>query len=140
VISVCRQSEASLRILSIRRGFEADHSSSSYEFFVLDKLTPEQREAVRELTSESARRHLSFHYMGDWSNIPSDWPDQLLTMGRTGVAQLPGRVHDLPASVPGEQGVPPDELPDVRMEKLAQWDLVDLLESSHATWECSCDE
>jgi len=70
-----------MRILSIRRGFEADHSSSSYEFFALDKLTSEQREAVRELTGESARRHLRFHYMGDWSDIPSDWPDQLLTMG-----------------------------------------------------------
>jgi hypothetical protein len=70
-----------MRILSIRRGFEADHSSSSYEFFALDKLTPEQREAVRELIGESARRHLRFHYMGDWSDIPSDWPDQLLTLG-----------------------------------------------------------
>lgn len=70
-----------MRILSIRHGFGADHSSSSYEFFALDKLTPEQREAVRELTGESARRHLSFHYTGDWSDIPSDWPDRLLTMG-----------------------------------------------------------
>jgi hypothetical protein len=33
------------------------------------------------LTGESARRHLRFHYVGDWRDIPDDWPDQLLTMG-----------------------------------------------------------
>ncbi|MCP4536723.1 MAG: hypothetical protein GY832_06215 [Chloroflexi bacterium] len=70
-----------MRILSLRRGFEADHSSSSYEFFALDKLTSEQRESVQKLTGESARRHLRFHYMGDWKDIPSNWPDKLLTMG-----------------------------------------------------------
>jgi hypothetical protein len=70
-----------MRILSIRRNFEADHSSSSYEFFALDKLTLDQREAVRALTGESARRHLRFHYRGDWSDIPSDWPDKLLIIG-----------------------------------------------------------
>lgn len=70
-----------MRILSLRHGFEADHSSSSYEFFALDKLTPEQRAAVQNLTGESPRRHLRFHYVGDWSDIPSDWPDKLLTMG-----------------------------------------------------------
>lgn len=70
-----------MRILSVRRGFEADHSSSSYEFFALDKLTPEQRAAVQELTGESGHRHLRFHYMGDWSDIPDEWPDKLLAMG-----------------------------------------------------------
>lgn len=70
-----------MRVLSLRRGFEADHSSSSYEFFALDKLTPEQREAVQNLTGESPRRHIRFHYMGDWSDIPSGWKDELLTMG-----------------------------------------------------------
>ncbi|MBL7065750.1 MAG: hypothetical protein ISS49_16350 [Anaerolineae bacterium] len=70
-----------MRVLSLRRGFEADHSSSSYEFFALDKLTPEQREAVQNLTGESLRRHLRFHYVGDWSDIPSGWKDSLLTMG-----------------------------------------------------------
>jgi len=73
--------EVMMRILSIRRDFEADHSSSSYEFFALDKLTPEQRTGVQNLTGESPRRHLRFHYMGDWNDIPSDWPDKLLTMG-----------------------------------------------------------
>ena len=69
-----------MRILSIRRGFEADHSSSSYEFFALDKLTPEQRAAVQELTSESGRRHLRFHYWGERS-IPYGWEEKLLTLG-----------------------------------------------------------
>jgi hypothetical protein len=70
-----------MRILSLRRGFDADHSSSTYEFFALDRLTPEQHAAVQSLTGESPRRHLRFHYWGDWNDIPSDWPDKLLTMG-----------------------------------------------------------
>lgn len=70
-----------MRILSLRRSFEADHSSSTYEFFAFDRLTQEQRAAVQELTGESPRRHLSFHYWGDWSHIPSEWPDKLLTLG-----------------------------------------------------------
>jgi hypothetical protein len=70
-----------MRILSIRQGFDADHSSSTYEFFALDRLAPEQRAAVQELTGESPRRHLRFHYWGDWNDIPTDWPDKLLTLG-----------------------------------------------------------
>lgn len=70
-----------MRILSIRHNSEADHSSSSYEFFALDKLTTEQRAGVQDLTGESPRRHLRFHYVGDWRDIPSGWPDKLLTMG-----------------------------------------------------------
>ena len=70
-----------MRILSLRHGFEADHSSSTYEFFALNKLTPEQRAAVQDLTGESPRRHLSFQYMGDWSDLPSGWKNQLLMLG-----------------------------------------------------------
>ena len=70
-----------MRILSIRQGLNADHSSSTYEFFAHDRLMPQQRAAVQELTGESPRRHLSFHYWGDWNDIPSDWPDKLLTLG-----------------------------------------------------------
>jgi hypothetical protein len=70
-----------MHILSLRHSFEADHSSSSYEFFALTRLTPEQHAAVQNLTGESPRRHLSFHYVGDWNDIPSDWPNKLLTMG-----------------------------------------------------------
>jgi hypothetical protein len=53
-----------MRILSVRRAFEVDHSSSTYEFFSFYRLTPEQRESVRSLTGESPRRHLRFHYWG----------------------------------------------------------------------------
>lgn len=70
-----------MRIWSIRRSFDADHSSSTYEFFALDNLTQEQEHAVRALTGEPARRHLEFQYKGDWSDIPTDWPQKLLTMG-----------------------------------------------------------
>ena len=69
-----------MRILSVRRGFEADHSSSTYEFFALDRLTPEQRATVQDLTGESPRRHLRFHYWGDKS-LPSGWQDKLLALG-----------------------------------------------------------
>ena len=68
-------------ILSLRWSFEADHSSSTYEFFARDRLTPEQRAAVQNLTGESPRRHLRFHYRGDWSDIPSGWKDKLLMLG-----------------------------------------------------------
>jgi hypothetical protein len=70
-----------MRILSLRRGFDADHSSSTYEFFARDRLTPEQCEAVQDLTGESPRRHLHFHYWGDRS-LPSGWQDKLLTLGQ----------------------------------------------------------
>lgn len=69
-----------MRILSIRRVFEADHSSSSYEFFALGKLTPEQRAAVQKVTGESPRRHLRFHYWGERS-IPFEWEEKLLALG-----------------------------------------------------------
>jgi hypothetical protein len=69
-----------MRILSQRQGFEADHSSSTYEFFALDRLTPEQHTAIQDLTDESPRRHMRFHYGGD-RGIPDGWTDRLLTMG-----------------------------------------------------------
>ena len=70
-----------MRILSIRRSFDADHSSSSYEFFAFGRLTAEQSAAVQALTGESARRHLIFRYQGEWDDIPSGWENKLLTMG-----------------------------------------------------------
>ncbi len=70
-----------MQILSLRRSFDADHSSSSYEFFALKALTTDQRAAVQRLTGGSAGRHLSFHYQGEWRDMPAEWPDQLLTSG-----------------------------------------------------------
>jgi len=70
-----------MRILSVHHGFSADHSSSTYEFFALQPLTAAQRAAVQALTGEAGRRHLSFTYHGDWSDIPSAWPDKLLASG-----------------------------------------------------------
>jgi hypothetical protein len=72
--------EEIMRILSQRQGFEADHSSSSYEFFALNRLTSEQCTAIQDLTDESPRRHMRFHYGGDWG-IPDGWTDKLLAMG-----------------------------------------------------------
>jgi hypothetical protein len=43
-----------MKILSIRRGFQADHSSTSYEFFAVEKpLNRSQREAVSDLSSRA---------------------------------------------------------------------------------------
>jgi hypothetical protein len=70
-----------MEILSLRRSFDADHSSSSYEFFALKALTTDQRATVQRLTGGSAGRHLSFHYQGEWKDISAEWPDKLLTSG-----------------------------------------------------------
>lgn len=70
-----------MQILSIKQGLEADHSSSSYQFFAIKPLVAQQRQAVQQLTGESARRRLKFHYQGEWRDIPSDWPDKLLALG-----------------------------------------------------------
>ena len=70
-----------MKIISMKRGFDADHSSSTYEFYALKPLKSKQREAVQGLTGESPKRRLHFHYVGDWSDIPYNWKDKLLTLG-----------------------------------------------------------
>jgi len=65
-----------MKILSIRRGFQADHSSTSYEFFAVEKpLNRSQREAVSDLSSRAnpTRRRVSFIYHGEWSDLPGGW-------------------------------------------------------------------
>lgn len=65
-----------MNILSIRKGFQADHSSTSYEFFALDKpLSRSEREKVASLSSRArpSRRRVSFIYHGDWSDLPGGW-------------------------------------------------------------------
>ncbi|GAH88555.1 unnamed protein product, partial [marine sediment metagenome] len=65
-----------MKILSIRRGFQADHSSTSYEFFAIDKpLDRSQRAEVARLSSRArpTKRKVSFIYHGDWSDLPGGW-------------------------------------------------------------------
>jgi len=65
-----------MRILTIRRGFQADHSSTSYEFFAVDNaLTPSQRGSVANLSSRAnpTKRRVSFIYHGEWSDLPGGW-------------------------------------------------------------------
>ncbi len=71
-----------MKIISLKRGFEADHSSSSYEFFALNPLTPDQRKAIQKLTGKSLRgRRLALKYMGEWQDIPLNWASKLLSLG-----------------------------------------------------------
>ncbi len=70
-----------MKIVSVRHGFEADHSSSNYYFFALERLSKEQREAIAALTDRQPRgRTLEFQYWGDYS-MPWEWSEKLLTMG-----------------------------------------------------------
>ena len=51
-----------MKIMSCRTGYATDHSSSTYEFYSLDQLTKEQKEAVERLTDQQPRgRSISFH-------------------------------------------------------------------------------
>lgn len=65
-----------MRILSIRKGFQADHSSTSYEFYAIDKaLNRSERADVASLSSRArpTRRRVSFIYHGEWSDLPGGW-------------------------------------------------------------------
>ena len=65
-----------MKILSIRKGFQADHSSTSYEFLAIDKpLSRSDREKVAGLSSRArpTRRRVSFIYHGDWNDLPGGW-------------------------------------------------------------------
>jgi hypothetical protein len=65
-----------MKILSIRKGFLADHSSTSYEFMAVDKkLDTKARSAVSRLSSRvrPTTRRASFVYHGDWSDLPGGY-------------------------------------------------------------------
>lgn len=65
-----------MKILSVRKGFTPDHSSTSYEFYAVDKpLEKAQRQAVAKLSSRAnpTQRKVSFIYHGDWSDLPGGW-------------------------------------------------------------------
>ncbi len=71
-----------MEILSIRRGFEFDHSSTNYEFFSYDRtLTDKERKKVSKYSSRSrpGTRRARFQYHGDWAELPYGAEEVLLT-------------------------------------------------------------
>jgi hypothetical protein len=65
-----------MKILSIRKGFQADHSSTSYEFFAVDRvLTASERKQVSGLSRRATptKRRVSFIYHGEWNDLPGGW-------------------------------------------------------------------
>jgi len=69
-----------MKIMSYCTGYATDHSSSTYEFYSLGRLTKEQKEAVERLTGQRPRgRNIGFHYWGDFQDIPSNWIEELLS-------------------------------------------------------------
>ena len=71
-----------MKILSIRRGFLADHSSTSYEFLAIDRpLDAKARAAVAALSSRAdpTARRVEFVYHADGYDIPGGWLDLMFT-------------------------------------------------------------
>ena len=69
-----------MKIISCCTGYATDHSSSTYEFYSLDRLNKEQKEAVERLTGQRPRgRNIGFQYWGDFQDIPSNWIEELLS-------------------------------------------------------------
>jgi hypothetical protein len=65
-----------MKIISIRRGFTADHSSTSYVFYAIDnKLDASAISAVSKLSSRAnpTARTVSFIYHGEWADLPGGW-------------------------------------------------------------------
>lgn len=65
-----------MEILSVRHGFTADHSSTSYEFLAIDRtLDAEARAEIAKLSrrAEPTDRHVSFSYQVDGYDIPGGW-------------------------------------------------------------------
>lgn len=65
-----------MRIISARRGFTSDHSSTSYEFAGIDKpLDKDARSKVSSLSSRAnpTKRRVSFVYNAEGYDIPGGW-------------------------------------------------------------------
>jgi len=65
-----------MKILSIRRGFASDHSSTSYEFLAVDKpLGKKERTEISRLSSRVSptTRRAKFIYNVDGYDIPCGW-------------------------------------------------------------------
>lgn len=65
-----------VKIISVRRGFLADHSSTSYEFLAIDKpLDSIERAEIARLSSRASptSRRVSFVYDAEGYDIPGGW-------------------------------------------------------------------
>ncbi|NLC44898.1 MAG: hypothetical protein GX783_11555 [Clostridiales bacterium] len=65
-----------MRIISVKKGFTSDHSSTSYEFLAVDKaLGKQERAKVASLSSRATptSRRVSFIYHVDGYDIPGGW-------------------------------------------------------------------
>jgi hypothetical protein len=65
-----------MKIISVKKGFTSDHSSTSYEFLAVDKvLSKKERQAVAALSSRAdpTAREVSFIYHADGYDIPGGW-------------------------------------------------------------------
>ncbi|MHB9025126.1 MAG: hypothetical protein ACYC7E_13295 [Armatimonadota bacterium] len=65
-----------MKIISIRKGFTADHSSTSYEFLAIDRpLDAAAQAQVAKLSrrAEPTERSVSFIYHMDGYDIPGGW-------------------------------------------------------------------
>lgn len=65
-----------MKIISVKKGFTSDHSSTSYEFLAVDKvLSKKERQAVASLSSRAdpTGREVSFIYHADGYDIPGGW-------------------------------------------------------------------
>jgi len=70
-----------MKILSVRRGFLADHSSTSYEFLAIDKpLDARAKAAVSRLSSRASptSRRVRFIYRAEGYDIPGGWEPLIL--------------------------------------------------------------
>jgi hypothetical protein len=64
-----------MKILSLRKGFASDHSSTSYEFMAVDKpLGKAERDEVARISDKRpTSRKASFIYRGNYNDIPGGW-------------------------------------------------------------------
>lgn len=70
-----------MKIYWIKDGCETDHSSTSYTFYSSTKKLTRQEQGLAERFSSRAHatsRKVSFHYDGDWSNLPTAAEEELL--------------------------------------------------------------
>jgi len=70
-----------IKIYWIKDGYETDHSSTSYTFYSSTKrLTRQERKLAERFSSRAhaTARKVSFHYNGEWSNLPAGAKEELL--------------------------------------------------------------